>query len=752
MKQFLRVPTMLLSLLLGEVAFSQCTPVDCLASLPPIGGLCASDFLEGRVNEPYFDAISFHVTNACVPASTFDPAQTSASVRITQLGSFTFTNLPAGLSGATNQLNYNPPANGCGALSGTPTEAGIFNATVGILANVNAWPFSLTCSGIGPLPQNGQSITEERVLVILPDPSFSGLASTYCVTDEAVVLTATGTLGGTFSGTGVSGNEFDPAVAGVGSHTVTYTVSAQQGAAIAPATDSFSIIVEVNADCLVQCLADAGTLSGGGAVCLEDGSATLSATADGNAEVPVDYTTAYVLTEGAGLVIIDAGAAPEFTVDAEGDYTIHTLVYDPNTLDLSIVEFGVTTGFDVNGLLIQGGGSICASLDVAGAAFTVESCIVPCDANAGSLNGGGPVCLENGFALLSATVEGNAVVPVGFEVLYVLTAGADLVILDAAAAPEFFVDAAGDYTIHTLVYDPNTLDLGIVQVGVTTGFDVNALLIQGGGEICASLDVAGAAFTAEECVVTCDADAGTLTGGGLVCFENGFASLSATVDGNAVIPAGYDIYWVLTTGAELVILDGNVTPDFTVDAAGIYTIHSLVYDTDNFDFSVIQVGVTTGFDVNALLVQGGGDVCASLDVAGASFSVEVCLPPCDADAGTLSGGGTACFEDGAATLTATADGNAVVPAGFSTVYVLTEGAGLVIIDAGASPEFVVDAEGDYTIHTLVYDANTLDLGIVEFGVTTGFDVNGLLIQGGGTICASLDVAGAAYHSGTLLRC
>jgi hypothetical protein len=130
--------------------------------------------------------------------------------------------------------------------------------------------------------------------------------------------------------------------------------------------------------------------------------------------------------------------------------------------------------------------------------------------------------------------------------------------------------------------------------------------------------------------------------------------------------------------------------------------------------------------------------------------VELC---CDADAGTLSGGGTACFEDGAATLTATADGNAVVPAGFSTVYVLTEGAGLVIIDAGASPEFVVDAEGDYTIHTLVYDANTLDLGIVEFGVTTGFDVNGLLIQGGGTICASLDVAGAAFTVGSvLLRC
>jgi hypothetical protein len=45
-----------------------------------------------------------------------------------------------------------------------------------------------------------------------------------------------------------------------------------------------------------------------------------------------------------------------------------------------------------------------------------------------------------------------------------------------------------------LVYDPATLNLGIVVPGVTTGFDVNSLLVQGGGSICASLDVQGAPF------------------------------------------------------------------------------------------------------------------------------------------------------------------------------------------------------------------------------------------------------------------
>ncbi|MBL0342786.1 MAG: hypothetical protein IPP71_18985 [Bacteroidetes bacterium] len=85
------------------------------------------------------------------------------------------------------------------------------------------------------------------------------------------------------------------------------------------------------------------------------------------------------MTSGSGLVIEQVNATPTFTVTAGGNYTIHTLVYNPATLDLSIVVPGQTTGFDVNGLLVQGGGSICASLDVAGAPIAVE------DPNAGTL-------------------------------------------------------------------------------------------------------------------------------------------------------------------------------------------------------------------------------------------------------------------------------------------------------------------------------------------------------------------------------
>ncbi len=189
-------------------------------------------------------------------------------------------------------------------------------------------------------------------------------------------------------------------------------------------------------------------------------------------------------------MIEQTNATPDFTVNGSGMYTIHTLVFDPNTLDLSIVVPGVTTGVDVNGLLVQGGGSICASLDVAGAQFMVENPFAGDISYQQFFN-----CLSYGSTVqLDGVPAGNAMVPAGYQTVYVLTKGSGLVIEQAGAAPSFNVSSNGVYRIHTLVYDPNTLNLAIVVPGVTTGFDVNGLLVQGGGSICASLDVQGAPF------------------------------------------------------------------------------------------------------------------------------------------------------------------------------------------------------------------------------------------------------------------
>lgn len=57
----------------------------------------------------------------------------------------------------------------------------------------------------------------------LPVVSFTLPKDTVCVNEGALNLSGT-PAGGTYSGTGVSGTAFNPATAGVGSHTITYTV------------------------------------------------------------------------------------------------------------------------------------------------------------------------------------------------------------------------------------------------------------------------------------------------------------------------------------------------------------------------------------------------------------------------------------------------------------------------------------------------------------------------------------------------
>ncbi len=62
----------------------------------------------------------------------------------------------------------------------------------------------------------------------LPAVSFSGLDTGYCTTDPPVTLTGTPS-GGTFSGTGISGDQFDPDNAGTGTHIIVYSYTDGNG-------------------------------------------------------------------------------------------------------------------------------------------------------------------------------------------------------------------------------------------------------------------------------------------------------------------------------------------------------------------------------------------------------------------------------------------------------------------------------------------------------------------------------------------
>ncbi|MEY4540854.1 MAG: hypothetical protein RLZZ306_2611, partial [Bacteroidota bacterium] len=111
-------------------------------------------------------------------------------------------------------------------------------------------------------------------------------------------------------------------------------------------------------------------------LCLPDGgSVVLTATTGTSPTVPTGYSVKYVLTKGSDLVIQQVSDARTFTVNATGEYRIHTLVFDGNSangnyLDLSVVVLGTTKGGDVIGIINDK--KLCAALDATGVKFNVN--------------------------------------------------------------------------------------------------------------------------------------------------------------------------------------------------------------------------------------------------------------------------------------------------------------------------------------------------------------------------------------------
>lgn len=247
MNRFLLLITLVV--LGNHLATAQCTPFDCSASLPAYGGICDTLLIEGTLNMPYADQESFIVTDNCFDAGLIDSTQAGLGIKITNADMFTISGTPTGITVATDAASYSPPAGGylagCVGIQGTPTEAGRFEIVLDFLADVDAYIFGGGgCTGFA-FPNNDNAVNYILELVIRPDASFTGLNSTYCISDPSTILTPT-TAGGSFSGPGMFGSSFNPAVAGIGTHTIMHIVSLQQGAAVGPATDTVMQTVVVS--------------------------------------------------------------------------------------------------------------------------------------------------------------------------------------------------------------------------------------------------------------------------------------------------------------------------------------------------------------------------------------------------------------------------------------------------------------------------------------------------------------------------
>lgn len=329
-------------------AQGQCTPVDCLSSLPPYGGICETEIADGLVNEEYYDFISFHITDNCVDGALLGEDFAGTSYKVKTLHSFEVANLPNGLDAATNQATYTAPANGCAALFGTPTEAGVFSVSVSFMINVDFWAFSSSCGGfLPPLAQNDNLIETELDFLVLPDASFEGVAegSVFCANDADVSLVPSGTLGGEFIGEGVVGNIFSPSLVGPGVYTITYTVNAQEGTAVAPASNSSTVTVTVLEDAVVYYADNDGDGFGDPnntlLTCVDPGEAWVSNGEDCDDDNPFVYPGAPPTGTGVDNNcdgIIDEFEAESCSGDFNGDYIVNA-----EDLMIFLSQFGCTS-------------------------------------------------------------------------------------------------------------------------------------------------------------------------------------------------------------------------------------------------------------------------------------------------------------------------------------------------------------------------------------------------------------------------
>ncbi len=142
---------------------------------------------------------------------------------MTKSGYITVNSLPVANAGSDVDIcigsNTNLSASGGTIYSWSP-PTGLNNPNI---SNPIASPTSSTTYTVTVTDGNGCSDIDGVIVTVNPLPaiSFSGLDSTYCDTSSAVTLTGSPS-GGTFSGTGITGNQFDPSIAGIGTHTITY--------------------------------------------------------------------------------------------------------------------------------------------------------------------------------------------------------------------------------------------------------------------------------------------------------------------------------------------------------------------------------------------------------------------------------------------------------------------------------------------------------------------------------------------------
>jgi len=165
-------------------------------------------------------------------------------------------------------------------------------------------------------------------------PAITTPGGTICISASPLSLTGT-PAGGTWTGTGVTGNSFDPTTAGIGTHLITYTADSIMGSPsiTVTCTDTMSITVLTNPS--------PGT-NGTASICSNTVAINLLDSLTGNPDAGGTWSPG--LTSGTGMF--------DPTIDAAGTYTytITDCAGNPQTANV-VVTITLTPNTGTNGAI-----------------------------------------------------------------------------------------------------------------------------------------------------------------------------------------------------------------------------------------------------------------------------------------------------------------------------------------------------------------------------------------------------------------
>ena len=164
-------------------------------------------------------------------AGTYDVSLTATNANgpntLNQTNYVTVNAIPAApvvsAGGATTFCQGGSVTLNSSAGSGNTWSSGSSNASINATTS-GSYSVTQTVAGCVSPASNSIAVT------VNPNPTVSfGSVTSLCVYDDPITLTQGSPAGGTYSGTGVSGNQFDPATAGNGTTNVTYNFTNGNG-------------------------------------------------------------------------------------------------------------------------------------------------------------------------------------------------------------------------------------------------------------------------------------------------------------------------------------------------------------------------------------------------------------------------------------------------------------------------------------------------------------------------------------------